>query len=68
MAETTAQQLERVQTAINEILENGQSVSLNGRTRTRADLRTLYEREEILLRRARREDGGGIRVVGVTKV
>jgi len=48
---TLAEQLESVQSAI-EIIEGGAaSISINGRQLTRADLKTLYDREASLLRR-----------------
>ena len=52
MAETLAAQLTRVQTAIAS-LESGtvQSVTIQGRTITYANLKVLYDREQQLLRR-----------------
>jgi len=55
---TTTEQLEAVQTAIEKV-EAGQSVSWGGKSLTRADLGTLYRREDQLLRRYRRERGTG---------
>ena len=47
---TTEEQLEEVQTAISKVM-TGQSYSIGGRSLTRADLKSLMEREEILLAR-----------------
>ncbi len=58
MAETYAQQLDRVQTAIAAIETGGQSVSQNGRTLSRADLSTLYAREQRLLDLIDRQSNG----------
>ena len=55
MAATLAEQLTSVQTAISNIESNGQSVGMSGRNLTKADLKTLYEREERLLARIARE-------------
>lgn len=51
---TTVERLEEVQDAITAVL-NMQSYSLDGRTVTYADLKTLFEIEEILLMRYYRE-------------
>jgi len=51
MAETLASQLASVQAAITAIESGAQSASINGRQLTRADLKTLYDREASLLRR-----------------
>ena len=59
---TYQEQLETVQAAIEAIETLGQGTDVNGRTLTRADLRTLYQREAELLRRVARETRGGIRV------
>lgn len=56
MAETYSVQLTRVQEAIAAIEEGAQSVTINGRTYTRPDLKTLYDREERLLRLIEKED------------
>lgn len=65
--ESYTTQLERVQTAIAAVEERGSSVSAEGITLTRADLKTLYAREERLRVLAGREArGGGIQVRGVT--
>ena len=55
---TTLEQLEQVQTAITEILTNGQSYALGARGLTRADLDILGKREEILLNRYQTETNG----------
>lgn len=47
--ETIEQKLERVQAAIRKIEEGGQAYSSDGTQLTRADLKTLYEREKELL-------------------
>lgn len=65
MAEAYSTQLDRVQTAIREIEENGAttSYSIAGRSATTADLETLYSRESRLLALVARENrGGGARV------
>jgi len=60
---TLAEQLESVQSAI-EIIEGGAaSISINGRQLTRADLKTLYDREASLLRRIDRAANTVRRVV-----
>lgn len=46
MAATLAQQLASVQTAISAIEGGAQSVQIDGMTVSRADLATLYAREE----------------------
>ncbi len=46
--ESTETQLERVQAAIAAIESGAQSYSIGGRTLTKADLKTLYEREKDL--------------------
>lgn len=48
MAETAAQKLETVQTAINAILKGGQSYKIGSRQLNRADLAKLYEIERDL--------------------
>ena len=55
---TTLSQLEAVQTAISEILTNGQSYSLGARALTRVDLAALNKREEMLLNRYQTETNG----------
>jgi hypothetical protein len=56
---TTAQQLDQVQTAISQIELYGQSYTFKERTMTRADLQTLYKREERLKTLYVRENRGG---------
>ena len=57
--------LDRVRVAIEAIETGGQSVSYEGRSVTKADLKTLYEREAYLEQRlARQQRGGGIRARG----
>lgn len=48
MAKTLGQQLDAVQTAITAV-ESSQSYELDGRKLTRADLSTLYKREDNLI-------------------
>lgn len=63
--ESYTAQLERVQTAIAtiEAADGGQAVGADGQTLTRADLKTLYDREAWLRRRvAAEERGGGVGV------
>lgn len=55
---TTLEQLEEVQTTISKVLA-GQAVSIDGKSITRADLKVLYEREDILLKRYRAESNAG---------
>lgn len=61
---TTAEQLTSVQAAISKIESGAQSYGEDGRTLTRADLKTLYERERELLTRQRLESGSGGRMMG----
>jgi hypothetical protein len=65
-------QLESVQAAIAAIEGGAQSYSIAGRSLTRGDLSTLYEREQWLRGQVTREEanGGraGIRVRGMTPV
>jgi hypothetical protein len=57
-----AQQLEEVQTAIAKIESKSQSHTVGERTLNRADLATLYQREQWLRGMAAREArGGGLR-------
>ena len=58
MAATLAEQLDAVQSAIEEVETSGQSISEDGQSYTRGDLRTLYAREERLLRMIDRADNG----------
>lgn len=55
---TTLEQLEEVQAAITAVM-SGQAYSIAGRSMTKADLRALSEREEILLKRYKNEEGTG---------
>lgn len=48
MAQTLGQQLEALQTAISAV-ETSQSYEIDGRKLTRADLATLYKREDALI-------------------
>lgn len=59
---TYDEQLASVQDAISRIEAGAQSVMINGRGVTRADLRTLYEREAWLRRMVDRAARGGIRL------
>ena len=59
---TLAQQLASVQTAIAAIESGAQSASSEGESLARADLKTLYDREERLLNRIARGDKGNISV------
>ena len=69
MPKTYSEQLDEVQAAITKIESGAQSYQgVSGRGVTRADLQTLYAREERLLLRVQREASGGIRVRGVTPV
>ena len=64
---TYQEQLENVQAAIEKIEDSGQAYSISGRSMSRADLPTLYERERWLRKKAAREArGGGIRIRGGT--
>jgi len=67
---TYIEQLESVQAAIDAIESGAQSATFNGRNVTKADLKTLYDRESQLMPKALREQSGrsGIRVRGVTPV
>ena len=66
MAESLQTQLDRVQTLIGKIEENGlQGYSVGGATYTKADLEALYRREERLLRRLGRSRDNGMRVAEV---
>jgi hypothetical protein len=58
---TTLEQLEDVQSAINNIML-GQEVPQGGKTWKQADLDALQRRESILLKRHRAEQGGGLSV------
>lgn len=57
--------LDRVRAAIEAVETGGQSVSYEGRNVSKADLKTLYEREAYLEQRVSRKNrGGGIRTRG----
>lgn len=59
---TYTEQLESVQATIQKIETQGQAYEIEGNTRrslTRADLKTLYAREEYLRQRVEREQRGG---------
>lgn len=60
--QTYTEQLESVQAAISAIEAGEQAFSLNGRTVSRADLKTLYQREQWLRKMADRETRGGVRM------
>ena len=63
MAATLAEQLASVQAAIAAIESGAQSAASEGESLTRADLNTLYTREERLLNKiARAARGGNITV------
>jgi len=62
MAATLAEQLASVQAAIAAIESGAQSTTNDGQTLARADLRTLYAREERLLNKIDRGDRGRITV------
>jgi hypothetical protein len=53
-------QLASVQAAIAKIEGGGQDVTYDGKRNTRADLKTLYAREDVLLRQIARAANGGI--------
>jgi len=55
---TLASQLESVQAAIAAIEAGAQSATVDGQTVNRAELRTLYAREQRLLNKIDREDRG----------
>lgn len=68
---TYAEQLESVQSAIAAIESGAQSYVISGRSLTRADLKTLYDREKWLQKMVSRESrgsGGGIRTRFITPV
>ena len=54
---TTQQQLEEVQAAITALLTGAQSYTIDGRTITKANLKDLHAREEVLLSRYNAESG-----------
>ena len=55
---TYTEQLESVQAAIEAIEGGSQSYSIGGRSLSRADLGTLYARENVLMAKAVRETAG----------
>ncbi len=55
---TLAAQLASVQAAIEKIEAGAQSSAVDGQTVNRADLKTLYDREERLLNKIDRADRG----------
>jgi len=59
---TLAEQLASVQAAIAAIESGAQAASSEGESLTRADLKTLYDREENLLNKIDRGDRGRITV------
>lgn len=60
---TTQEQLEEVQDAITALMTGAQSYTIaGGMSVTRADLAALNQREEVLLARYQREQGGRPRV------
>jgi len=60
---TAAELLAKVETAIDGILERGQSYTINGRTYTRANLAELRRfRKELEVEVEKAAQGGGIRV------
>lgn len=59
---TAAEQLVEVQAAISAVLTRGQSVELNGRRMTRANLEELRDMERKLKFDISREDAGGIKL------
>lgn len=64
MSETLQEKLDRVQQAIAAIENGGQNVAYEGRSVTKADLKTLYDREKYLEMRIARQSRGGIRTRG----
>lgn len=62
MADSDQTKLDRVQAAIAAIENNGQDVTYNGKRVTKADLKTLYDRESYLESKIARAELGGIRV------
>jgi hypothetical protein len=63
--ETATEQLERVQAAIRKIETGGQTVEIDGKRLTRADLKLLYEREATLKREIAAASRGGRIIYGV---
>ena len=66
---TYTEQLESVQATIAAIESGAQSMTISGRSYTKADIKVLYDREERLLRMVKKESrGGGIRMRGVVPI
>jgi hypothetical protein len=63
---TYTEQLESVQTAIEKIEGGSQSYSIDNVNYSRADLDTLYKREERLLKKVNKQSNGGITVRDVS--
>lgn len=61
MAESYAVQLDRVQAAIASIESGNQSYTILGRSFTKADLQTLYDREQRLIGQVARAARGGFK-------
>jgi len=59
---TLAEQYASVQAAITAIETHGQTMTEEGQTLTRADLKTLYSRESRLERKIDRQSSGRIKV------
>jgi len=66
--QTYTEQLLEVQTAISAVLSGAQSYKFKGRSKTAADLATLYSAEARLRILAERESAGGIRITAATPV
>jgi hypothetical protein len=65
MALTPEQELEFVQNAIQALLYGGHSsYSIGGRSVSKLDLNTLFDREDKLLARVARNSSGGIFALG----
>lgn len=65
MALTPEQELEFVQNAIQALLYGGHSsYSIGGRSVSKLDLNTLFQREDVLLKRVNRSSSGGIFALG----
>ena len=63
---TYAEQLEAVQTAIEQVELYGQSTADNGKSLTRANLDALYKREQRLRGLVASQTNGGVVVRGMT--
>lgn len=57
-----SQQLEEVQNAIAQIETGGQAYNVEMYGLTRANLKTLYDREQYLRKMVDREENGGIKI------